>query len=1192
MSDRDAKLRIQTELVGTEKAAEGVAELREQVEGAGSAGAGAADALESTAAAIGKLDQGTADAADSSRQTAAALNDVAESAREMARASTESAAVAAQATDAGVAAAERQEAATRAAGAAATATSAAVSDGAEEAAAKIDDLTAEFERQAKAARESGKAFGTAEAINQVQALTTAVRESGTTAEAQREALKGMAAAITAAFHEAQLDPKLIEQTDLFRDALGVVESAIRDVDAEIARAADQGTARFGEIRTSALSFGDAAAIAIKSVNSAWEQYNDTARITPGTLTEIAQTTQAVAIALREQAAAGQSITAEQIQLQQRLQTEVATLTEKAQELTKASQDNKVALKDTDEQVKGVTSSLLGLASALGLNVGKIGGFVGNAGKIGEAYDKLQKNAKALDLNNIAATKSLGAIGGQLALVVATFLGAVKAGKELAAVNRENAESTDMAYDSVKKLVGTPLKGLADGWDGVQRALQSLLVSMDAYVSYRDADLGFGDAERRSRDFGHALAELVAALRSGRSGVDLYTTAVRDGLDPVKAMGLAVEDNAKVMKFYEDSAKGGAEGHELWMRALRESDGDTAKFLAFIEEHNARMQAAVNAHAEYASAQKSSAEAAKELHKDLDTLDRLLPLVGKGEIGALGELADQIDESTKKVRGLNEAERERIAILTELLRRGSDMTEGEKRLAAGLLAQVRAGKEASAVLNTLTRLQISYDSAIRGSSQELRTSFDVLQALGRQWDLNSQKMRQAIADTQAVLDRTDNLTAAQRRSYQATIDGLRAVDAARAQSAALETARIATLEAAEDELKNRSLETSKAITDRLTDLAQLIPLSSEYGGVVADLGSQLQQVIDNSVTLSGVDRERLQVIADLTAKGHELTAAQQAVALKLIEQARAGEQASSALNAVARIYADLDRAVDGSTKTIDTSIEVLRALMTSWDGNSIAIARALTELDAAVEKTDGLTKAQRRLFEQINETASGISSLEQTKRDLEKRNRELIDLAGELTAEQYKEYEANQRQIYSVQGQIEQTQSLLKVQTEQITSQKNVVVSTNQMVKVIEDGREVWTNIGTAQKDAATATSEAATATAEAADEFQNTITQKLADGTTVIHEVGEAATETATKLESIATAANESAPTVSAAFQKWVDDGKLAQVKEDLTAIEEKIRLVREGCRDAPKDIEPLIEMLKTLGDTASKAAGGTAGSR
>jgi hypothetical protein len=150
--------------------------------------------------------------------------------------------------------------------------------------------------------------------------------------------------------------------------------------------------------------------------------------------------------------------------------------------------------------------------------------------------------------------------------------------------------------------------------------------------------------------------------------------------------------------------------------------------------------------------------------------------------------------------------------------------------------------------------------------------------------------------------------------------------------------------------------------------------------------------------------------------------------------------------------------------------------------------------------------------------------------------------------------------------------------------KNVTVSTNQLVKTVEDGRVVWTNVGTAQK-------EAADVAVAAAEQFRNTISITYADGTKVIREVGVAAGEAAKAVEQVATVATETAPDVAAAFEKWAADGKIAAVKDDVVELLKILKDLPTTMGAVEKAAGSMNRELARTGEV-SRAAAGAGGDR
>lgn len=1181
MSDRDAKLKIGVDASEMGPAAEKVKGLRTEIEKVGDAGSGTAGDLKKTAAAIGEVESAEVGATQASRDAANALEGVGTAAAESSQTAVKGASGAAAALDGVTSAAGEERAALLATGEAAQQSGA-------EAKTALDQVTAAEESAAAGARELGtetKRVGEASGafqnlVGQIEEMASALRASGADIGLQRQ---GILQAITATEDLVRGQLKMGEggqaNAQLATKALEGLRSKLADVDAQIKRDADtlaglgdKGKTAFADIATSTRTFEGAASAAIGEVNAAWGSLNDNFLITPRQLQRVAQTVEATGLAIVEAGEKGIAVTLEEIALYERLQNELKSLTIEANKLTNAGRDNAVRLKETGAQITGLTSGIAQLGSALGPTGAKVGFIIGNFGQLGSVMENLKDSIAGFDLNLVSAASGAAKLGIQGGLLAAVFAAAATAGVTLANVNDQNAESTNNLWQEIKRLASGEVDKAKGQIAGLQTALQTLFIASSGAE-------GFGESVD---GVGQGLIELAIASGRGADGVKLYNIALRDGLTPAQAMKLAAAEGAEALKFYEQATRGGAEGHELWTRGLRESEGDRDKLLAFIKAHNAEMARAVSLTGLVANARKTETESAVALRVALDQLDRAFP-DAEGNTAAMISLADAIDEAAEKVRGLSADERERLKLITDLLRTGADLTDAQKQQIATLLGLARAGKDASGALNTLFRLQLSLEQATNGSTETLRDSFTVLRTLAGAWDLNSQAIRKAIGESQAALDGADRLSAAQRRQHQTVIDGFRAMDAARTQSAALESARVATMVTAEDELTRRGADATRAIQQRLTDLAQLIPMSATYGGVLKDLGGQLQSVVDGTVTLSAEDRGRLEVIIQLVAKGGELTASQQAFAASLVAAALAADKATIAGNALAKVQADIDKAVGGTTPKLQAELDVLALLSTSWDTNSVALGKAAGELANTLATTDGLTEAQRKLYEQVLNGIKQIDALTKSKEDLIAEQQKLLDVGMQMTQEQLKTYQSNQKEIYSIQGKIEATKAHSEAQIQNLQTTKEVITSTSQLVKT---GAHEWTNIGTAQQSAATSATAAGAAAVGAATQVGQA-GKDIGGAAGDVNALGTAASITAGNLASVGPAATNAASELSASSEKWLEQGRLLEdVATKVKTLERLFGMTADQMDRITAAAERMGPALEKAGDSATKASG------
>lgn len=1168
-----------------EPAAAKTKKLGDAIEKLGESGADASGDLNKTAAALEKVEAAEEDVVGASQQAASALGGVGQAAVESSGAAAAGASGVAQAVGGVTLAVDEERAALLASGADAV-------DSGAVAEAALDGVADAAENAADEARDLGKATekaadeadGFKDAVRNIEAMAEALRKSDLELEVQRQGFVGIITEVEKLVaEEIQRGAAGRDNANIAAKSLVGLRGQLADVNAEIKDQVEAfrnlgaaGGAAGGEGAAAQDLVAQRIALAEAAVKKAQDQFVQTGRISKAAVNEVSQTIESLNIAIENTTGTTAQATDAQVAAWQKLKIGQTQVNETANRLTNATKDNSIALQESGTQISAVTGAIAGLYGALGKQQTVVSSLAGQTGNLAQSYQQLKSAAAAMNLNTLSASASTAALTSQFAAFLAVAAAAATAGLKVANANEQNREATDGLWKGTQKFAGAIGRDFLDTLSGWQYALQSVYnAQYDVKANLLTLGTTEEESKRATKDLVHAFNELAVSAFSGQSGVKLYNIAIRDGLKEEEARSLAIENSASVLKFYEASLKAGAEGQELWTRGLRESKGETAEFITFIQAHNAEMKRAATLSGQAEAARKTETEATLALRIALDQLDQAFP-DAQGNTAAMNALADAIDEAAGKVRGLTKEERERLDLIVELLRRGDELNDSQKKALATLVGMARAGKDASGTLNTLVRLQIMLQQATNGGNKSLAEALNTLHNLSGAWDLNSQAIKRSIAEAQNALDNVDHLTAAQRRQYQTVIDGFRAMDAARAQSAQLESARIATLVTAEDELTRRGSVATAAIRERLADLANLIPMSATYGGVLKDLASQLQQVTDGTVTLSAEDRGRLEVIIELTSRGAELTASQQAFAVSLINSALAADKATLAGNALAKIHAQLDYATNGTTQKIETQLAVIAELTKDWELNELAIRRAVEEYDNILKSTDGLTAAQVRLYGEIVQGIKRIDELTKTQTDLKISQEELLDTIAGGTREQakaaYAAYAANEKEIFSIQGKIEATKAHTEAQAVNLQTLKDVTVSTTQLVKT---GENSWTNIGTAQKGAADSANVAGDAAKNAATKIGDA-SKEIAGATGNVEHLGTSANTTADSVNRIGSAASDAASELSASSQKWVEDARrmaasaaeFDKVKRVLQDIENGVTRVMDKFNNLPKVIE------------------------
>lgn len=631
--------------------------------------------------------------------------------------------------------------------------------------------------------------------------------------------------------------------------------------------------------------------------------------------------------------------------------------------------------------------------------------------------------------------------------------------------------------------------------------------------------------------------------------------------------------------------------DLFAEAYREGNKEIGNGVELLKRYRSEVSAARVMHEANTQAQKANTASSKTLYDAMRAVLKVLETTGDQSV-AMKILADRIDEAAKSSTKLSAAERKRAELVSDLLRRGKLLTEEQRDFVKTLADQVKFGRDASGVLNTLISLNLAHEHAVRGSSEKLRDSFSALQSLTREWGLNSQAIRDAISNTQAILDKTDDLTESQRRNYERTLAGLAAVDAARQRSLELEKARVTALTTGEDEATDATLRTARAVQGYLIDLAAIIPKSSEWGGVLSALAGQLKSVTGESVILSETDRGRLEIIAELTARGASLSESQKQLALDLIAAAKAGTETSNALNIVARIHGDLDIATGGTTQKLSDLTEAIGILVRDgWTLNSQAIGIAIAALNAAAEKTDGLDTSQRKLYETLANGKAKIDSLTGTLKTLAEKEQEIVDEMSRASAERSrvlaKEYEDVQRQIQqardriaSEQGVVTETNNAIKSMEDRQKAQQAAIDAT---AKNIQSDRQNVGSLGSV----ATATGGTATAAEEAALKIRaaaNGVSveyQRWLEGANNMKPAGDVAKEVAAKTQ-------DAAKTIVSTWGPAADSTH--RVVEQFDILKIRIGEIDGALNPHTAAVNALADAYDRLATSSAKAAGTSGG--
>lgn len=965
MADRTAKLTLALELLNQGKVAEGMAVIRKEIDAGGEAAKRTANALSGTAAAAGEVAAAEGEAAGATAKLAGALSVAGDTATGAGEKQAQAALQGAEAAEGVTASVQGQAAATRAAGEAAVDSGEDAQRAAKETGSAVDKLTQDWKEEIQAAKAAGVAFDEATAAAAIEKLSSMIRASGDSLENQKAALEGLAAGIVEDYGDVGdaaegAGKEQTEQGKLIGTVLASVRAKISEVDAGMRGVGEAGKAGGDEVRATFLSVDDALKLLNASVDDATQKLIETGILPKSALAELPKLIETVNIAMEQTAGTSSAASAAQVQNLEAVRGKLDELNAVANRQTNAAKDNTGALQEQGNQVNALTGALSGLLNVTGSGSTVFGTMVAKIGEGASAFERTKSAVKTLDLNTLSATKSMAALGAQAALFVAAAVAGAAAGSKFASVNRENADVVDGYTERLKKWIAVDFK---DEIDGVNLALQGSGTAFQTYLAW----LTLGAA--RNFEDGSAIRFRIAA--------------VRDGITAMEAEAITAKAGAKAWEFYETTRLAGAKGQELWAQALRESEGDGKKFLAFIKAHNSELQIARSITGQATEANNERKKSTLDLQIALRDLDITMRSEATAERAALlTRTAAAAAEAAGKIQGMTAVDRDRLAIIGEILARGSDMTKDQERIAEGLIAQARAGKAASESVNTLIRLYLQFDIATDGTTKKLASMEKVLSVLTEGWNTNADTVRQrtaqAAADMQSALDATDQLTEAQRAHFQAEIDWLNAVEAERERIESFAAARTGRFAVDTEQAENR---VRAAIQARLTDLRSYIPLSDTYAAAIQATSAELADLAANTTGLGSVEKERLDLIVELSAKGSEMNAVEREIVTQLLAEAEAGAATSKALNdlaaakvALAAATEGITTATNGSTLAINLNIQKILEMIPAGEQHAVILDKLAAALRSQLAATDGITNAQRDRIAQIATLAENSEKL--------------------------------------------------------------------------------------------------------------------------------------------------------------------------------------------------------------------------
>jgi hypothetical protein len=920
VADRESKLRLLVEMIGAEKAA-AVLEKFPGVLGASEAAAESASAaLNQATSSVDKLGAAEQETAAETRAVAAELERAGEQARETGSEIDASARQSADALEEVVAAAREGEAALERAGAAGVEAARETEVATERATASINELIQRWREQEAAARKSGAAnvASTREVVSALATLTAELRESGASTEVQRIGISAIVGELEEMTREhVKAGAAGREQADITATALQQVRARLADVNAEAAEEiailrslGQQGASAFDMMTGAAFTFEEASEGAARQVNAAWEQVNETYRLTPRQLGLVAQAVEATKIAMLTMSEQGQAATVEQIARYEQLENQLRQLTAVSNRFTNANRDNAVGLQEAGNQIAGVALGVQQLTSALGPNAARLGLVLGNVGQLGSAYEQLKDQIGALNLNTLQLGRANAAAATQIGAVAVAATAGVVAGSKLSAMSAANTQTLDALKKSLKEFKDDVLSGAISRVGAMEDQMQKMAVS----IATAAQELERFNVVRAIEALGDLKEDTVAlgiAMEEGADGAKAYYNLINAGVESVAAMRTVTDEATDATELFRLSQQLGQNGLALWNAAVANSGGTIAglarelKVLKIDLEDEARVQglsaeankAAAAAKAQHTEesrkltkevfAEASAIQAANDAATRTATANLVLQQAVNGSSEAINisirSMLSMIEHSDRHsvalsnesatissllggLDGLSTAQRRRIADLAELLKRGDELTASERRYAEELGKAILQGNTATVTLNERAAATEALAAAIGrlSNSQMMEAAADEarINKLREQIDL----IREMIAEQERAHGVTREQTAI-NHDQGASLDFLRMRE--QQLQAELETSLTSWSASAEakktdaDETQRliASLSQQKTATDDVTTSARALIAVNENGKIVwTNLTTEQQKNAEATTAVIG-GNQKLKVSTD-------------------------------------------------------------------------------------------------------------------------------------------------------------------------------------------------------------------------------------------------------------------------------------------------------------------------------------------
>jgi hypothetical protein len=903
-----------------------------------------------------------------------------------------------------------------------------------------------FAAEADAAQASAQAIGevAGSAAEIAPALDAATEGMSNTSTAAQETATGIAAVGAASAEVADevetLGASAEEATSKIADGAETAKTALDGIapSAEAAAAAVEQMGESGEraalplpdVTRGMTSVKDAAANMATTVKAAWDIDAEGGKLSARQLATVVQNRERLRQAIVEEFGSLEAADGPTRAVYEAWDAEVQRLVVHTQELTKAQRAAAVGLKEGGEQF-----AMVGLlAEHVGKNFGEVGEKLGIAagelGLLASVGTHLGRVFAGLKLNELGG--GFAKVSIQAALVAATAVAAAAAGKKLSETNEANAQTIDFWEKALVRLGGSLKTDLIDLLNGVQNQVD---LTAGSILSFAEG-LGHVPLEQSAhelQDVNNETTRLGVAFAAGATGVGIYNAAVEAGIDKEKAAALAKDysryatENARlalvenekgekswqetaeksitIHEFYAQAAASGAEGQKILREVIRESEGDTNKMALAMLAYKDALDAATRAEEALRVARALTPTQLAAVRHELDQTVRILAqLVPKSDeyATALGTISAKLTEIVSKNDGLSRAERERILLLADLAKHADTLSASQRENAKALAEEIINGKAASAAVNDLIRADAGFTQATHGSTAAINEKLDAIDALLPKSDKYSEALKQLVSElldlaahtnylSEAERDRiaiiaqlvgkAETLTESQRVYVNKLIDSVLAQQ--KASGAANDMAR------AIGGLDQAVRGSTTRINDNLTAITKLIAESPKYAPVLASLSSELKKSADNTYGLSARERERIEVITQLTARSGTLTASERQYVLALASEVQAGKAAVESAQKQVAAFANLQTAIANVNKMIEEQTK------SALPAQETAMQQAVRTAQQALDTNKMLTASERAQYQAIVDTQRAIALLQEKQALLEAQNKSTRVTADEL-----------------------------------------------------------------------------------------------------------------------------------------------------------------------------------------------------